>query len=74
MRPMISRQIFLRGAVAALATSAVFPTARARAEPGWASLASSIAGQVLLPANGGSFTSGKQIFNSNYNGSNPRRW
>ncbi len=71
MRPMISRQIFLRGAVAALATSAVFPTARARAEPGWASLASSIAGQVLLPANGGSFTSGKQIFNSNYNGSNP---
>ncbi|SON58656.1 6-hydroxy-D-nicotine oxidase [Mycobacterium simulans] len=71
MRPMISRQTFLRGAVGALATSAVFPTARARAEPGWASLASSIGGQVLLPADGGSFTSGKQIFNSNYNGSSP---
>jgi len=70
---MISRQKFLRGAFGALATSAVFPTAWARSDPGtgWASLASSIGGQVLLPANGDSFTSGKQIFNANYNGLNP---
>lgn len=70
---MISRQKFLRGALGALATSAVFPAAWARADPGpgWASLASSIGGQVLLPANGGSFTSGKQIFNANYNGLSP---
>lgn len=64
----MSRQTFLRGAVGAPATSAVFPTILARATPGdgWASLASSIGGQVLLPANGRAFTSGKQIFNSNY--------
>lgn len=55
----MSRQTFLRGAVGAPATSAVFPTA------------SSIGGQVLLPANGRAFTSGKQIFNSNYSGLNP---
>lgn len=73
MRPMISRQTFLRGAVGAVATSALFPRAWAHADPatGWASLASSIGGQVVLPANGGSFSSAKQIFNSNYNGLNP---
>lgn len=51
---VMSRQTFLRGAVGAPATSAVFPTILARATPGdgWASLASSIGGQVLLPANG----------------------
>lgn len=38
---------------------------------GGPSLASSIGGQVLLPANGRAFTSGKQIFNSNYSGLNP---
>jgi FAD/FMN-containing dehydrogenase len=70
---MISRQSFLRGAVGALASSAVFGTVRAGADPGsgWTGLASSIGGRVLLPANGGSFTSGKQVFNSLYNGSNP---
>lgn len=70
---MMSRQTFLRGAVGALATSAVFGTARAGADPGsgWTGLASSIGGRVLLPASGGSFASGKQIFNSLYNGSNP---
>ncbi|POY04816.1 FAD-binding oxidoreductase, partial [Mycobacterium kansasii] len=73
MRPMISRQAFLRGAVGALATSAVFGHVRAAADPssGWTGLASSIGGRVLLPDSGGSFTSGKQIFNSLYNGSNP---
>ena len=70
---VISRQSFLRGAVGALASSAVFGTVRAGADPGsgWTGLASSIGGRVLLPANGGSFTSGKQVFNSLYNGSNP---
>ncbi|WP_099223338.1 FAD-dependent oxidoreductase [Mycobacterium persicum] len=73
MRPMISRQAFLRGAVGALATSAVFGQVRAAADPssGWSGLASSIGGRVLLPGSGGSFTSGKQVFNSLYNGSNP---
>ncbi|VAZ59009.1 putative FAD-linked oxidoreductase YvdP [Mycobacterium persicum] len=70
---MISRQAFLRGAVGALATSAVFGQVRAAADPssGWSGLASSIGGRVLLPGSGGSFTSGKQVFNSLYNGSNP---
>lgn len=70
---MISRQAFLRGGVGALATSAVFGQVRAAADPssGWSGLASSIGGRVLLPGSGGSFTSGKQVFNSLYNGSNP---
>ncbi|EPQ49084.1 MULTISPECIES: FAD-dependent oxidoreductase [Mycobacterium] len=76
MRPMISRQTFLRGAAAATAAglgSALFGSARAVAEPvsGWSALASSIGGRVLLPSNGASFTSGKQVFNSLYNNSNP---
>ena len=71
----ISRQTFLRGAVGALATSAVFGTVRAGADPsvgfatGWDSLASSIGGRVLVPASGSSFTTGKQVFNALYNGS-----
>lgn len=73
---MISRQTFLRGAAAATAAglgSALFGSARAVAEPvsGWSALASSIGGRVLLPSNGASFTSGKQVFNSLYNNSNP---
>lgn len=70
---MISRQAFLRGAVGALATSAVFGPVRAGADPGggWIGLASSIGGRVLLPASGGAFTAGKQVFNSLYNTSNP---
>ena len=72
MRTMISRQAFLRGAVGAVATSALFPTALVRAEPAgaWSNLASAIGGKVLLPSDAG-FSSGKQVFNSNYNGSSP---
>lgn len=68
----VSRQTFLRGAVSMLATGAVFGTARAAADPaGWGGLASSIGGSVLLPANGAQFSTGKQVFNAFYNGSNP---
>ena len=72
MRIMISRQAFLRGAVGAVATSALFPTALVRAEPtgAWSNLASAIGGKVLLPSDAG-FSGGKQVFNSNYNGSSP---
>jgi FAD/FMN-containing dehydrogenase len=56
-----------------LATGAVFPTTRAAADPGsgWGGLASSIGGAVLLPANGAQFSTGKQVFNSFYDSSNP---
>jgi FAD/FMN-containing dehydrogenase len=71
----ISRQTFLRGAVGALATGAMFGTTRASADPaataGWNGLASNINGSVLLPASGAQFSSGKQVFNSLYNNSNP---
>jgi FAD/FMN-containing dehydrogenase len=71
----ISRQTFLRGAVGVLATGAVFGTTRAAADPatatGWNGLASSIRGSVLLPSNAAQFSSGKQVFNSFYNNSNP---
>ncbi len=72
MRPMISRQAFLRGAAGALATSALFGTTKVRAEPagGWSTLASSISGKVLLPSDA-NFATGKQVFNSLYNGSSP---
>ncbi|OBI74245.1 oxidoreductase [Mycobacterium asiaticum] len=72
MRFMISRQAFLRGAVGAVATSALFPAALVRAEPtgAWSSLASSIGGKVLLPTDP-AFSTGKQIFNSNYKASSP---
>ncbi len=75
-RPMdhaISRQTFLRGAVSVLATGAVFGAGRAAADQGtgWAGLASSIGGSVLLPANGAQFATKKQVFNSFYNSSNP---
>lgn len=75
MRLMISRQAFLRGAAGALAGSALFGVSRpqAWAEPtgAWSSLASSIGGKVLLPADGAAFTTGKQVFNSNYNAAAP---
>ncbi|WP_293314976.1 FAD-binding oxidoreductase [Mycobacterium sp.] len=73
MQGGISRQAFLRGAVGMLATSAVFGTARAAADPaaGWGGLASAIGGKVLLPVNGAQFASGKQVFNSFYDNSNP---
>jgi FAD/FMN-containing dehydrogenase len=69
----ISRQTFLRGAVSMLAAGAAFGAAPAAADPaaGWGGLASSIGGSVLLPANGAQFSTGKQVFNSFYNGSNP---
>jgi len=69
----ISRQTFLRGAVGMLATGAVFGAARAAADPagGWGGLASSIGGSVALPGNGAQFSTGKQVFNSFYNNSNP---
>ncbi|BDB40760.1 oxidoreductase [Mycobacterium kiyosense] len=69
---MISRQAFLRGAAGALATSALFGTTKVRAEPagGWSTLASSISGKVLLPSDA-NFATGKQVFNSLYNGSSP---
>ncbi|WP_068178869.1 FAD-dependent oxidoreductase [Mycobacterium sp. UM_CSW] len=69
----ISRQTFIRGAVGMLATGAVFGSARAAADPatGWGGLASSIGGNVLLPASGAQFSTGKQVFNSLYNNSNP---
>jgi FAD/FMN-containing dehydrogenase len=69
----VSRQTFLRGAVGALAAGAMFGTVRAAADPAgsWGSLASSIGGNVVLPANGAQFTTGKQVFNSLYGGSNP---
>ena len=61
----ISRQAFLRGAVGMLATGAVFGSARAAADPatGWGGLASSIGGNVLLPASGAQFSTGKQVEN-----------
>ncbi len=69
----VSRQAFLRGAFSMLATGAVLGTARAAADPGagWGGLASSIGGRVLLPGNGPQFSTGKQVFNSFYNSSNP---
>jgi FAD/FMN-containing dehydrogenase len=69
----ISRQTFLRGAVGMVATGAVLGTTRAAADPGggWGGLASSIGGSVLLPTNGAQFATGKQVFNSFYNNSNP---
>ncbi len=69
----ISRQSFLRGAVSVLAAGAVFGTSRAAADPaaGWSGLASSIGGRVLLPSSGAQFASGKQVFNSFYDSTNP---
>lgn len=73
MPHMISRQRFLRGAVGAFTVGAVFGTVRAEADSGvnWRDLATSIRGKVVLPASGVSFTSGKQVFNSLYDGSTP---
>ena len=66
-----SRQTFLRGAVSALVASGAWGTVRAAADPGWAGLASTIAGRVLLPSDGSAFTTGKRVFNSLYDGSSP---
>jgi FAD/FMN-containing dehydrogenase len=69
-----SRKTFLRGAAGALAASAILGSVRAKAEPnpsGWGGLSSAIGGQVLTPGDGGQFTTAKQVFNTNYNGSTP---
>ncbi|WP_375483641.1 FAD-binding protein [uncultured Mycobacterium sp.] len=69
----ISRQAFLRGAAGALAAGAVFGSVRATADPktsGLDGLRAALGGQVLLPEDGG-FATGKQVFNTNYNGSTP---
>ena len=71
----ISRQTFLRGAAGALAAGAVFGSVRATAAPnasGWDGLSTAIGGKVLLP-DGPQFATAKQVFNTNYNGSTPRR-
>jgi Berberine and berberine like len=47
------------------------PRAHGGPAVGWGSLASSIGGGVLLPANGAQFATGKQVFNSFYDNSNP---
>lgn len=68
----VSRQTFLRGAVGALAAGAVFGSSRASAAPaGWGDLAAAIRGQVILPDNGGQFSSAKSVFNTNFNGLTP---
>src|SRR5271156_5484017 len=69
----ISRQTFLRGAVGALATGAVFGITRASADAGsgWGPLASAIGGSGPLPANGAQFSTGKQVFNSFYQNNSP---
>ena len=68
----ISRQTVLRGAVGALATGAVFGSARASADPtGWEGLSAAINGQVILPDSGGQFASAKAVFNTNFNGLTP---
>ena len=57
----------------ALAAGTVFGSVRATADPiatGWEGLSSAIGGQVLLPDNA-QFGTAKQVFNTNYNGSNP---
>lgn len=69
----ISRQTFLRGAAATLAASAAFGSVRATAAPnpsGWDGLSTALGGKVLLPDTP-QFSSAKQVFNTNYNGSTP---
>jgi FAD/FMN-containing dehydrogenase len=70
----ISRKVFLRGAVGALAAGTVFGSVRATAAPntsGWEGLSAAIGGQVIRPDNGSQFATAKQVFNTNYNGSAP---
>ncbi|OBC02933.1 oxidoreductase [Mycobacterium sp. 852013-50091_SCH5140682] len=65
----ISRQTFLRGAVGALATGAVFGSNPAGAQPaasGWGDLSAAIGDKVILPDNG-QFASAKAVFNTNFN-------
>lgn len=70
----ISRQTFLRAAAGALAAGTVFGSVRAAAEPntsGWGALSTAIDGSVLTPGGDSQFSSAKQVFNTNYNGSMP---
>ncbi|OBJ23645.1 FAD-binding oxidoreductase [Mycobacterium sp. 1245801.1] len=69
----ISRQLFLRGAVGALATGAVLGAPRVAADPrptGWEGLSTALGGKVVLP-DSPQFAGAKQVFNTNYNGSTP---
>lgn len=74
----ISRKTFLRGSAGALAAGAVFGAGRvgsirAAADPnisGWESLSAALGGPVLRPENP-QFATAKQVFNTNYNDSNP---
>ncbi|OBL01426.1 oxidoreductase [Mycobacterium sp. 1245499.0] len=69
----ISRQLFLRGAVGALASGAVLGAPRVAADPrptGWEGLSTALGGKVVLP-DSPQFAGAKQVFNTNYNGSTP---
>jgi FAD/FMN-containing dehydrogenase len=69
----ISRQMFLRGAVGALATGAVLGAPRVAADPrptGWEGLSTALGGKVVLP-DSPQFAGAKQVFNTNYNGLTP---
>jgi FAD/FMN-containing dehydrogenase len=69
----ISRQMFLRGAVGALAAGAVLGAPRVAADPrptGWEGLSTALGGKVVLP-DSPQFAGAKQVFNTNYNGLTP---
>lgn len=69
----ISRQMFLWGAVGALATGAVLGAPRVAADPrptGWEGLSTALGGKVVLP-DSPQFAGAKQVFNTNYNGLTP---
>lgn len=69
----ISRQMFLRGAVGALASGAVLGAPRVAADPrptGWEGLSTALGGKVVLP-DSPQFAGAKQVFNTNYNGLTP---
>lgn len=69
----ISRQMFLRGTVGALAAGAVLGAPRVAADPrptGWEGLSTALGGKVVLP-DSPQFAGAKQVFNTNYNGLTP---
>ncbi|ORA19868.1 FAD-binding oxidoreductase [Mycobacterium arosiense] len=69
----ISRQMFLRGAVGALAAGTVLGAPRVAADPrptGWEGLSTALGGKVVLP-DSPQFAGAKQVFNTNYNGLTP---
>ena len=69
----MSRKAFLWGAAGALASGAMFGSARGSAAPsstGWDGLATAIGGGVTTPDDG-RFNAVKQVFNTNYNDAKP---